>query len=160
MTDLARFLASAEQMRIDLAELTLTSPADVNQAAAESLVVLHELGELVLPALREATGGAPVALATAITGPITALVNTASQASLPSTILWGNVASVIASSVTILASQTPQHSDQLHAVAEEALGSPPLAGAWTGRLGSSFRRTSCCQVTAPDQRHCGDCVRL
>lgn len=157
MSDLSTFLADTEQMRSEFAALTDIDP---KPQVAESLVVLRAAGSLVLPALRTAITSDRRALVDAVNGPITDLVGMASQASLPITILWGNVASVIASAAGIIAEESPQERDLITALATEALRTPPLAGAWTGAIGATFRRTTCCQVTARGEGHCGDCVRV
>ncbi len=160
MSDLATFLASAARKRIALAQLTDTPVDDIKQGAAESLVTLQAAGTIVLPALRAAITGDPLALEKAVSGPLTDLVTTASRGTLTQPILWGNLASVIASSAGILAQEVPEHTARIFAVATNALLSRPLADAWTGELGPTFRRTTCCQVTARHERRCGDCVRL
>jgi hypothetical protein len=157
VSELAGFRAKTRRVEAELAKITST---ELKPQIAESLVVLNEAGAIVVPALRKALAEDPTALDLAINGPITSLVAAASQGSLPNPIIWGNVASVINSAFGILSAEFPDGSQQARAIATAALQAPPLALAWTGDVGDSFRRTTCCQVTARDERRCGDCVRL
>lgn len=157
MSDLATFLADADQVRVQFAALTQVDPTP---QVAESLLVLREAGAIALPELRRSITSDPEALIRAVEGPLAELVMTASQASLPTHVVWGNVASVIASAAEIIAEEKPAQRAQITAVATAALRSPHLADAWTGAVGPTFRRTTCCQVTAREEGHCADCVRL
>ena len=150
-----------DELRTQLASLTRTPLGELRPHAAESLTVLRLAGSLLYPALLAAVEDpAATDLEPLIRGPVTELVRTASRG-LPSSILWGNVASVIESSARMIAAEHPARSDRVFALAGQTLLLPPLAGAWTGQVGSTFRRTSCCQVTSPDpaELRCGDCVR-
>jgi hypothetical protein len=150
-----------DDLRLQLAHATRTPVAKLRPQAAESLAVLRLIGELIHPALLAATEDpAATDLEPLVSGPVTELIETASGA-VPASVLWGNVASVIESSARLIADGHPDRSDRAFAVAGRTLLLPRLAGAWTGELGSTFRRTSCCQVTGPDpaELRCGDCVR-
>jgi len=145
-------------MAIDLAAATGRPLVLVRRQAAESLVVLHHLGELLFTALRQATlDGDLTRLAPLIDGPVTALIN--QTAAITREIAWGNVASVVASSARLIGEEDPTLATRATAVAGEVLALAVLSTAWTGTVGSTFRRTTCCQVTDAAEARCGDCVR-
>lgn len=149
-------------MLLDLAAATRTPPEALNRSAAESLVVLRTAGDLVLPALRTAAADPDLpSLTGLIDGPITDLVTVASHGSLSASTLWGNVASVIESSIRIIASEQPHLGKRAAEIGSRTLDLPRLRDCWTGEVGSTFRRTSCCLVNGhdPDELRCGDCVR-
>lgn len=155
------FRRLVDDLRQQLARETGTPLGELRPHAAESLAVLNLAGVLIHPALLAATADPAAAdLAPLILGPVTELIETASEG-VPASILWGNVASVIESSARMIAGDHPARSDRALALAAGTLALSPLAGAWTGRVGGTFRRTSCCQVTGPDpaERRCPDCVR-
>lgn len=159
--DRESFHRLVDVLRVQLAHATQTPIQELRPHAAESLAVLRLAGALIRPALLAATED-PTAtdLAALIGGPVTELVRTASEA-VPASILWGDVASVIETSARLIAADHPTRSERAYAVASGTLNLSSLAGAWTGRVGATFRRTSCCQVTGPDpaERRCADCVR-
>jgi FhuF 2Fe-2S C-terminal domain len=82
-------------------------------------------------------------------------------------LLWGSVASAVASGKRLLSSGRPAAAGRAAAVAERVLAAGPLAG--TGRLlpprepdrDWTFRRRSCClYYRVPGGGLCGDCVLL
>lgn len=147
---------------VDLASATGSPPDSLRRSAAESLVTLRIAGELVLPAQRLATtSGDETGIRDLIDGPLAQLVEVASRGSLSPGALWGNVASVIESSARILATENPEWADEAIGVAARMLTHPRLRGCWSGEVGTTFRRTTCCLVVGPDpdELRCGDCVR-
>lgn len=160
-SDSEAFDRLVDDLRAKLAHATRTPVDELRPQAAGSLAVLRLTGAWIHPALLTATEDpAATDLEPLVNGPVTELIETASGA-VPASILWGNVASVIESSARMIAADRPDHSERVLGLALRTLLLPPLAGAWTGEVGSTFRRTSCCQVTGPDpaEVRCGDCVR-
>lgn len=156
------FRRLAEHLRAELAHATGTPLDELRPQAAESLAVLRVAGSLIHPALRDAMDDPTVSdLGPLIRGRVTALIETATRGGVPAAILWGNVASVIESSARMIAATNPAQGARVFAMASSALHLPELIGRWTGQIGETFRRTSCCQVTGPDptELRCADCVR-
>lgn len=160
--DWEAFERQADQMLLDLATATDSPPDALQRSSAESLVVLRNVGDLVLPALRAAAADSETQpLRDLIDGPIADVVAVASHGCLSPKTLWGNVASVIESSARIIAAENSGLGTRAAAIATETLGFEPLADCWNGEVGTTFRRTSCCLVSGPDpgDMRCGDCVR-
>ncbi len=80
-------------------------------------------------------------------------------------VLWGNVASSVASARQLVAAARPDAAGAATAVARHLLTTPPLAGTAALRapeppdVGWTFRRRSCCLYhRVPGGGLCGDCV--
>ena len=80
-------------------------------------------------------------------------------------VLWGNVASAVASARQLVAAGRPDAAPRAAEVARHLLATPPLAATATLRapdapdVGWSFRRRSCCLFhRVPGGGLCGDCV--
>jgi hypothetical protein len=80
-------------------------------------------------------------------------------------VLWGNVASAVASARQLVAAGRPDAAPRAAEVARHLLTTPPLAATATLRapdapdVGWSFRRRSCCLFhRVPGGGLCGDCV--
>jgi len=77
-------------------------------------------------------------------------------------LLWGNAASAMIGSLTVLASARPALAEAARSIARELLGTGLLRG--TGQLtesGLEFRRNSCClYYRVPGGGLCGDCSLL
>ncbi len=160
--DPAAFDRLAENLRADLADATGTDSGGLRPVAGASLAILRVAGSLILPAVRDAAAShADGRLDDLVAGPLTDLVTTASG-TIPPAIAWGNIASVLEASARMVAREDPATAEQAYAVATAALLRKPLRDAWTGEVGTTFRRTTCCQVTDPDPAgmRCGDCVRI
>jgi hypothetical protein len=76
-------------------------------------------------------------------------------------VLWGNVASAVNGAATMLATDRPEWTDRVQALATALLDRAPLSGTST-RADGRFRRRSCCLIyrVAPSGSGavCGDCV--
>jgi hypothetical protein len=75
-------------------------------------------------------------------------------------LLWGNAASALVGTLTVLAEARPRHSATGRRLIEDLLRTPPLRD--TGVLGPrGFRRRSCClYYRVPGGGKCGDCALL
>lgn len=75
-------------------------------------------------------------------------------------LLWGNSASALMGSLTMISRKRPAHTGACRALIEELLTMPGLTG--TGEFGpDGFRRNSCCLIyRVPTGRICGDCALL
>jgi hypothetical protein len=73
-------------------------------------------------------------------------------------LLWGNAASALMGSLTMISRKRSAHTDACRALIEELLTMPGLEG--TGDFGpGGFRRNSCCLIyRVPTGRMCGDCA--
>jgi FhuF 2Fe-2S C-terminal domain len=108
-----------------------------------------------------ALGGA----VTGLLGPIVAAVR--AQVSISERVLWGDVASAVASARRLVVAARPEAAQRATAVAERLLGGPLLARTAALRapeppdLAWTFRRRSCClYYRVPGGAVCGDCVLL
>ncbi len=108
----------------------------------------------------------PPGLRTLLTG-VLAPVVVAVRARVPvaERVLWGNVASAVASARQLVAAGRPDAAPRAAEVARYLLTTPPLAATATLRapdppdVGWSFRRRSCCLLhRVPGGGLCGDCV--
>jgi ferric iron reductase protein FhuF len=75
-------------------------------------------------------------------------------------VLWGNVASALNSSASMLASTRPDLADRARDEADRSLADPRIEGG-TLRSGAGFRRKSCCLMYKLSTLHkpvCGDCI--
>jgi FhuF 2Fe-2S C-terminal domain len=112
--------------------------------------------------------GGPTALAdvvTALLAPPVAAVR--ARVPIAERVLWGNVASAVASARQLVAAAAPESAGRAGAVAEHLLTTPPLAPTAELRdpeppdVGWSFRRRTCClYYRVPGGGLCGDCVLL
>lgn len=108
----------------------------------------------------------PAALSGLLTGllaPVVAAVRT--QASVSGRVLWGNVASSVASARRLVVAARPAIAPRAAAVARHLLGAAPLAATTTlldpvpPDVGWTFHRRSCClYYQVPGGGICGDCV--
>jgi len=97
---------------------------------------------------------------------IATLVEHTAALSVSREVLWGNVASVIAGAVSTVATARPDRAGHAAALGTHLLSLPALAGTFTGRPGSDFRRRSCCLIyritpgphSPPANSYCGDCI--
>lgn len=97
---------------------------------------------------------------------IATLVRRTAALSVSREVLWGNVASVIAGAVTTVATARGDLAGRAAALGTHLLSLPPLAGTFTGRPGSDFRRRSCCLIyritpgphSPSANSYCGDCI--
>ncbi|MFB9381752.1 (2Fe-2S)-binding protein [Pseudonocardia petroleophila] len=87
------------------------------------------------------------------------------QVAVSERVLWGSVASSVASGKRLIGAQRPQAADAAARVAERLLDTGPLAGTGERRAptgpdhGWTFRRRSCClYYRVRDGGLCGDCV--
>jgi hypothetical protein len=108
----------------------------------------------------------PSGLRTLLTGVLAPMV-VAVRARVPvaERVLWGNVASAVASARQLVAAGRPDAAPRAAEVARHLLATPPLAATATLRapdasdVGWSFRRRSCCLFhRVPGGGLCGDCV--
>jgi hypothetical protein len=108
----------------------------------------------------------PTLLGTTLAG-LLAPVVAAVRARVPVSerVLWGNVASSVASARQLVVAARPDAAGVATAVARHLLTTPPLAGTATLRapeppdVGWTFRRHSCCLYhRVPGGGLCGDCV--
>ena len=95
--------------------------------------------------------------------PVVAAVR--AQVPVSERVLWGNVASSVASARQLVAAARPDATGAAAAVARFLLTTPPLGGTATLRapeppdIGWTFRRRSCCLYhRVPGGGLCGDCV--
>jgi ferric iron reductase protein FhuF len=109
-------------------------------------------------------GAALAALLEAHLRPLVAAVRV--QVPVSARLLWGSVASSVASGKRLVGQQRPAAAGRATRLAADLLATGPLAG--TGELldpeppdvGWTFRRRSCClYYRAPGGGLCGDCVR-
>jgi ferric iron reductase protein FhuF len=81
---------------------------------------------------------------------------------IPSSVLWGNVASAVNSAWEAMARRLPDEARHGQWIAEALLSDGRLGAEWQG-LGPEFRRSSCCLLirTLPEYAHgvCADCPR-
>jgi len=103
------------------------------------------------------------ALVTTLLAPVVAAVR--AQAAVAERVLWGNVASSVASARQLVAAARPDIAPHAAAVARHLLTTAPLATTATLRdpappdVGWTFQRRSCClYYRVPDGGMCGDCV--
>jgi hypothetical protein len=103
------------------------------------------------------------ALFTTLLAPVVAAVR--SQAAVAERVLWGNVASSVASARQLVAAARPDAAPRAAAVARHLLTTAPLAATATLHdpappdVGWTFQRRSCClYYRVPDGGMCGDCV--
>lgn len=102
----------------------------------------------------------------ALSTSIAILVERTAALSVSREVLWGNVASVIAGAVTTVATARGDLAGRAAALGTHLLSLPALAGTFTGRPGSDFRRRSCCLIyrttpgphSPPANSYCGDCI--
>lgn len=74
-------------------------------------------------------------------------------------VLWGNVASSVASAAAQVAAARPAAAGEAFALLRRLLGDGPLAGSGELRADGAFRRRSCClYYRVPGGGLCGDCV--
>jgi hypothetical protein len=108
----------------------------------------------------------PAVLGTMLAGLLTPVV-AAVRAHVPVSerVLWGNVASSVASARRLVAVGRPESAGAATSLARHLLTTPPLAGAATlcapepPDVGWTFRRRSCCLYhRVPGGGLCGDCV--
>jgi hypothetical protein len=120
-------------------------------------------GATAVPEPDEAAAALAAALLPEHLDPLVAAVR--AQVPVSPRVLWGSVASSVASAKRLVVAQRPGAADRAARVAEDLLRTGPLAG--TGELlppGGpdrvwSFRRRSCClYYRAPGGGLCGDCV--
>lgn len=97
-----------------------------------------------------------------LAGPIRALVEMTALRPVSRRVLWGNVASAVNGAAAMIAAAWPARAAGAAAASSVLLGSPALAGRYTGQPVTSFRRCSCCliyRIAGQAQRaYCGDCV--
>ncbi|SDJ53610.1 FhuF 2Fe-2S C-terminal domain-containing protein [Frankineae bacterium MT45] len=99
-----------------------------------------------------------------------AIVAAVAARSVSSLVLWGNVASAINGSASMLVGARPELADRTRLLAGWMLEHPRLRGGFvgqpaSGRGGSSqFQRRSCCLIyratDPPSSAYCGDCIHL
>lgn len=109
--------------------------------------------------------GAPAlgGVLTGLLGPLVAAVR--ARVSIAERVLWGDVASAVASARRLVVAAHPDAGQRAAAVAERLLDAPPLARTVALRapeppdIGWTFRRRSCClYYRVPGGAICGDCV--
>lgn len=114
-------------------------------------------------ALSRPPGGPAVdAVAAVLDGPVRLLVEAARAFSVPTGVLWGNVASAVNGAAVVLTRARPDLADAADDLVAELLTSEPLRDTGIRRRGD-FRRRSCCLIyqAAPrdaPRQVCGDCV--
>ncbi|MFE3058724.1 hypothetical protein [Nocardia sp. NPDC059239] len=97
-----------------------------------------------------------------VDGVIREIVEATRQFSIPTQILWGNVASAINGATMMIARTHPEHADLALEIATLLLDRPSLSGTSSSPPGQRFRRRSCCLIyrAAPNAAGavCGDCI--
>jgi ferric iron reductase protein FhuF len=118
-----------------------------------------------VPHAEDAAGALAAALFDEHLAPLVGAVR--AQVPIAERLLWGSVASSVASGKRLVGAQRPDAAGRAAAVAERLLASGPLAGAGELRPPEgpdrvwSFRRRSCClYYRVRDGGLCGDCVLL
>jgi len=94
------------------------------------------------------------------------LVERTAAMSVSASVLWGNVASVVAGAVRTVAAVRPDLAARATDLGVEILSQPYLADTFVATPGQEFRRRSCCLIyritpatVAPrDRAYCGDCI--
>ena len=102
---------------------------------------------------------------TGLLGPLVAAVR--AQVSISDRVLWGDVASAVASARRLVVAARPEATERATAVAERLLDAAPLARTAALRapeppdVGWTFWRRSCClYYRVPGGAVCGDCILL
>lgn len=99
-----------------------------------------------------------------VNGPVRAVTDTAAAMSVPTAVLWGNVASAVNGAASMIATARPGLAARAQAVSAALLRRPPLAGTSTGAPVTGFRRRSCCLIyrvsSGSGPAFCGDCILL
>ncbi|SOD71747.1 FhuF-like iron-sulfur protein [Jatrophihabitans sp. GAS493] len=103
-------------------------------------------------------------------GPIRGIVEVVAARSVSPLVLWGNVASAINGSASMLVTLRPEAAESVRRMAGWMLGYPRLRGGFTGvpaaerGAGVQFQRRSCCLIyrisEPPSNAYCGDCIHL
>jgi hypothetical protein len=90
--------------------------------------------------------------------PLIAAIRTAAH--VAEGLLWGNAASALMGSLTMIGRSRPAGGDSCRALVMELMTMPGLTG--TGEIGpAGFRRRSCCLIyRVPQGGMCGDCALL
>jgi len=99
-----------------------------------------------------------------VDGPVRAVTDTVAAMSVPTAVLWGNVASAVNGAASMIATAQPDLAARAQAVSAALLRRPPLAGTATGAPVTDFRRRSCCLIyrvsSGSGPAFCGDCILL
>jgi ferric iron reductase protein FhuF len=74
-------------------------------------------------------------------------------------VLWGNVASALSGSVTMIGHARPDHADRAREIVAATIDTPRLKGSGAYSEAGAFTRTNCClYYRIPGGGYCGDCI--